>query len=134
MHQKKSNLPKVTSRPKKTLKNLHLFLVGIQRFMKQHNLFFSKACVFAPICHCISIVRKDLKPYIIKNTMIDKAVKEFLESLERNAKALAIVEPKWLKAEKEANRLQAQRIEWNQSVKAEEERQRIWNQWEDILS
>ncbi len=66
--------------------------------------------------------------------MIDKAVKEFLESLERNAKALAIVEPKWLKAEKEANRLQAQRIEWNQSVKAEEERQRIWNQWEDILS
>ena len=69
--------------------------------------------------------------------IVDKAVKEFMDSLKKNARAVRLAEPSWLKAQREKNLLLAQKIEWEASCEAETEAQRkvrIFNDWEEILS
>ena len=71
------------------------------------------------------------------NTMIDKAVREFLNSLNKNAQAVRLAEPAWLKSQREKNFLLAQKIEWEASCQDETEAQRkirVFNEWEDILA
>ena len=64
-----------------------------------------------------------------------------MDSLKKNAQAVRLAEPSWLKAQREKNLLLAQKVEWEASCEAEtgaeteaQRKVRIFNDWEEILA